>query len=446
MNTEKVRIDQIRPSNLNDAIYNPYHEDTLRKLANSIKRKGLLEPLLITSDGVIVSGHTRYAALKLLNRQFVEVRRLSIRSDSPEFPELLVSANIQRVKTERERLNEIVVTIDPIAYKQKQLERANWGTDVELSPIAGELKSSRTLSGNFKELEDCVVYILEQNKEFQPLTLRRIHYLLLNNPPVISKKSGAKYENCPKHYKTLSNVVTKMRVGGVIPFNALFDGTRILNPNRGWRDVECYLENELNGLFDSYSRDLLQSQPHYTVIVCEKETVAPLLNHLAQEYGIPVVYCKGGSSIDIRYRLLMDWERNGRKPIRILFLSDLDPAGYRIQNSFVGSLQSDFTEWVQQTPIEAFRVGITREQVERYGLHSDMTAKKSDNNYSAFVRETGMSTAYELDALPPKVFIKEVESAIKKVIDLDLFNEEATKYNEDLSRIENKRYEVLNAL
>ena len=75
-----------------------------------------------------------------------------------------------------------------------------------------------------------------------------------------------------------------------------------------------------------------------------------------------------------------------------------------------------------------------------------MTAKTTDKNYPDFVRETGMQTAYEIDALPPKIFIEEVENALKKVIDLDLFEEEVDQFNEDIERIEGKRLEVLNAL
>jgi hypothetical protein len=446
MEVEKLRLEQIRPSDLNNEIYTPIHEDRLRKLANDIKRNGLLEPILVTIDGVIISGHTRFAALKMLGRKFVEVRRFPVYSHSPEFPELLVSANNQRVKTERERINEIVVTVDPAGYSQKRLERANWGSIIDLAPVEGVLKSSRGLSGNYEALANAVLKVVNENTEYLPLTLRRVHYLLLNNPPVLSKRSGLRYDNRREHYQTLSVVVTKMRIAGTIPFHWLFDGTRILNTNRGWLDVESYLENELNGLFSTYSRDLLQSQPHYTAIICEKETVGPLLNRIAGEWGVPVVYSKGGSSIDIRYRLLMDWERNGGKPIQLLILSDLDPAGYRIQNSFVGSLKSDFAEWVKDTPIRAFRVGITPDQVKRYGLHSDMSAKETDKNYMDFVRETGLQTAYEIDALPPKIFIEEVENALKKVIDLALYEEEVDQYNEDIERIERKRLEVLNAL
>lgn len=442
---KKVRLSEIRPSDLNGTIYDPPHEDRIHKLANDIKRVGLLEPLLVSVDGVIISGHTRYAALKYLQRAFVEVRVCPVRSNDPRFMELLIGANCQRVKTERESTREIIATVDPAEYIQKRRQLAHWEA-VGLSPIEGVLKSSRALSDNNGDLVKAIVTILEANMEFLPMTLRRLHYLLLNAPPVISKKTGARYENREPHYKKLSEVTTKMRVSGAIPFSWFFDGTRVLNSNRGWLDVESYVQKELNDLFSNYFRDLLQSQPRYTAIVCEKETVGPLLNNIGNEWGVPVVYLKGGSSIDIRFRLLKDWERNGQKPIQLLILSDLDPAGYRIQNSFVGSLKADFHSILGSTEIQAFRVGITPEQVEKYGLASDMLAKDTDTNFNDFVAETGMTRAYEIDALPPRVFIAEVEAALKKVIDLDLFNEEVERYNRDITRIEAKRLEVFNAL
>jgi len=50
----KVRLDEIKPSEENPDIYNRPHEDRIRKLANDIKRNGLLEPLIITSDNIIL--------------------------------------------------------------------------------------------------------------------------------------------------------------------------------------------------------------------------------------------------------------------------------------------------------------------------------------------------------------------------------------------------------
>lgn len=447
LKVEKILMTDIRPSEVNKTIYNPAHEDRIIKLANNIKRKGLLDPLLISSDGVIISGNTRYAALKLLGRKFVEVRRHPVHSESKEFLELLIAANDQRVKTLKEQVNEIAASVDPKVYwMQRELDMSEKRSSIDLECVTGELKSRRRLTDNYEDLAQAIERVLKDNREYLPMTLRGVHYQLLELRPIASyalaKKEGeaaARYANLPKFYKLLSGVATKMRIEGRIRFEDLRDDGRKIEYNRGWDSMTSYLTYEVNSLFSRYNRDLMQTQPYYIAIICEKETVSNVLNKIAVRYGVPVMYTKGGSSIDIRYRLVSDNVRNGGKPMRLLFLSDLDPAGYRIQDSFVGSLHEDFSRY----DVEAFRVCITQEQVKRYQLHSDMSAKETDTSYKKFVQTTGMRSAYELDALRPDVLMNEVEEALRQVVDWDLYNFEVQERNGDAVELDRYRQAVV---
>lgn len=445
----KVRLADIKPSAINSHIYKPVSEDRLTNLANNIKRNGLLEPLLVNYQGVIISGHTRYRALKLLGRKFVEVRRIDVSESSPEFLQLLTSANSQRIKSDQELAAERRATINPDEYQRRAIEWERPHQITDLEAITGALKNKRTLSDNGIELVNASIEIINENIDYAPLTLRRLHYLLLNNPPRINERTGERYDNTPKHYKLLSRVITTARVKGYIPFELLTDHTRRLNDNRGFDGTNSYLAYQRERLLTGYFRDLQQTQPRYIAIVCEKETVAPMLDPIGQKWGIPVIYTKGAASIDIRYRLVRDWIKAGEKPITILFISDLDPAGYRIQDSFIGSLQSDFIDkidFIHPMDIQGYRVALTPEQVIEYDLHSDMDAKPTDPNYLDFLRRTGARSAYEIDAMPPKVFIGEIEDAIRDVVDLDLFNVQQYLYNLDIQEIESKRAEILGYL
>jgi len=443
--TQKMRLSEISPSAINDGIYSPVSEDRITKLANDIKRNGLIEPIIVSSDFVIISGHTRYQALKYLERKFVEIRIAPVHSESPDFLELLISSNDQRVKDDTEKQIERNFTSNPEAYKKRAQQLIN-GSEVEAERIQGTLKASRSMSIADIVIIKAAIKCINDNIEYLPLTVRRLHYLLLNDPPVLNKAKGVMYENNPQSYKRLSNAITTARIRGHIPFNCITDHTRVLKPNRGYDSIDAFMEDERKKLLSGYSRDVLQSQPRYTVVVCEKETVSNMLNPVCAKYGIPVAYTKGGASLDIRYRLIKDWERCGGKPINILFLSDFDPAGYRIQNTFIGSLQNDFKEFIGGTRIDAYRIGITAEQIFKYRLHSDMSAKQTDNNYKAFVRETGSTKAYELDALPPAAFIDEVERAIQSAINMELYNAELDRYNADIGKIELKRAVLLQHL
>ena len=62
---------------------------------------------------MIVSGHRRYAACRLVGLSAIRVRVVGVRSTDPEFPRLLTSYNRQRVKAADELIREEVVRTDP---------------------------------------------------------------------------------------------------------------------------------------------------------------------------------------------------------------------------------------------------------------------------------------------------------------------------------------------
>lgn len=438
----KIRLNQIRPAEQNNAIYNALHEDRIIKLANDIKRRGLLEPLILSRDHVIISGHTRFAALNHLKRKFVDVRYLDIYSTDQNFIEYLTAANNQRVKTPQERLNEIKVNIDPVEYLERA-QAVKTGKIDQLQQVAGELKSNRSLSDNYADLCQAIERIIKENQSYGAMSVRGVHYQLLNDPPVKSKQTGEAYTNDQKSYKLLSTVLTKMRVAGLVAHDAIRDDKRKLFTNRGYQDKEIYIKSEIDRLLSTYFRDLMQTQPYYNIIVCEKETLRPQLERVTNKYGLPVVYSQGNSSITIRHDMIADNQLNGSRPMRILVLSDFDPAGYRIQDSLIGSLKQDFD---LNFPIEAYRIGITQQQIDKYNLKTSLDAKKTDRQYQKFVDATGSAAAYELDAMKPAQFIAEVEEAILKVIDIDLFNEQVQIYNQDIEDLERKREYIIQHL
>ena len=61
---ELVPLAGLRPATVNDELYKPVRTDdpAIVALGRDIRRKGLLDPIIVTPDGVIVSGHRRRAA------------------------------------------------------------------------------------------------------------------------------------------------------------------------------------------------------------------------------------------------------------------------------------------------------------------------------------------------------------------------------------------------
>ena len=113
--TSKIRqvsISEIRVSGLNDAIYKQVDPDdpSIENLAASICEHGLLEPLVISEDHFILSGHRRFAAIQMTDMEEIpcEVRQ-GVHLGDPDFLRLLREYNRQRVKGVDEIIREQAV-------------------------------------------------------------------------------------------------------------------------------------------------------------------------------------------------------------------------------------------------------------------------------------------------------------------------------------------------
>jgi hypothetical protein len=73
------------------------------------------EPILISKDGYIISGHRRRvaAALAGLTRVPVRIYPISRAKEPGRFVKLLVAMNSQRIKSTSDLLHETLVKIDP---------------------------------------------------------------------------------------------------------------------------------------------------------------------------------------------------------------------------------------------------------------------------------------------------------------------------------------------
>ena len=75
-----VPIGSIKPSPENEDIYGEVVDnEQMDNLVGSIRNRGLGEPILVSADGFILSGHRRYHACRLLGWTHVPVRRSNIR-------------------------------------------------------------------------------------------------------------------------------------------------------------------------------------------------------------------------------------------------------------------------------------------------------------------------------------------------------------------------------
>jgi len=99
-----MKTADLKPHPLNEKIYSSAEPD--EELLASVERHGLLEPLVTTKTGMIISGHRRWSAAKILQLPTVKVRIVE-EEQIERLEELLIEFNTYRVKTASEMVREI---------------------------------------------------------------------------------------------------------------------------------------------------------------------------------------------------------------------------------------------------------------------------------------------------------------------------------------------------
>lgn len=329
----RVRVSSIHPSPENEKIYRPVDssDPDIIELAKSIQKHGIREPLVITRDRYILSGHRRYVAAQVAGNKTVPVRWLNIRRDSniDRFVELLREHNRQRDKTNDEKLREELISVNPeeayyalVEHRRQQSEIS--GESLHLNGRKPRSQISEAKRPFLKKVQE----VLNDLREHWPIGERTIHYNLLNDPPLRhASKPDSRYRNDKPSSKDLSNLCTRARLIGEIPFEAICDETR---PVISWdvhQEPRFFVRDQLDGFLKGYWRDLMQSQPNHIEILCEKNTVLSFLKPVAGEFCIRVTSGRGFSSLPPRYEMAVRYEKSGKDKLVLIIVSDFDPSG-----------------------------------------------------------------------------------------------------------------------
>lgn len=442
-------VQRVQVAGENDSLYDRFgiDNDDDYTLARSIRDKGIQEPLVLSADKVLLSGHRRLAAAKYLRLETVPVRFVDVvfgRLTSAERLETLRLYNQQREKSPGERIKEKLVDINPDQAHTELLHkrvRARSRIAASKSNVDMGIAKRRARITTIQFL-DAVKEVVEENKEYWPLTDRRIHYLLLNSPPLRhDKKPESIYANDPGSYKAVTNLLLRARLTGDIPWAAIEDSTRPIQLGGGSATFEDFIGHELEIFLTGYSRNLMQGQTHHIEIMLEKNALRTVIESVAREYCIPVTTGRGFSSLSPRYDLVQRFRRSGKTRLVLLMLTDFDPDGEQIAASFARSLRDDFG----LTNIHAVKVALTAADVRDNDLPSDMDAKPTSPNYAKFVARHGVKVV-ELDACPVKLLQAKLRESIEAVIDVAEFNAQIELEKDDAAHVEAYRRVVFDSI
>ena len=120
-----------------------------------------------------------------------------------------------------------------------------------------------------------VSYIVNELKEYQPLTLRQIYYQLVAKNLI---------KNTRSRYNMLSDLIKYMRLDGLLPWDVIEDRTRRVSGKRGFNDPEEFIKQKLSCFLNGYSRYLVQDQENYVEIWIEKDALSRIFERVAWRY------------------------------------------------------------------------------------------------------------------------------------------------------------------
>ena len=438
-----IPVEKLRPSPENSDLYRPVDpaDPEIVELARSIKAHGVQEPLIVTADYFIVSGHRRLAAAKLAGLAALPCKVLDFRKDEDHarFMHLLRECNRQRIKTFDEKLREEVVSANPeVAYRtliEHREERSR--LDIETIDIRGEKRRAAISEAKWPFLE-AILKIIKERRKFLPLSDRQIHYGLLNDPPLIhASKADSSYRNDPKSYKKLTELLT-LRPNSRRHSHERHSGRDAARDNVGCSPRRTRIHSRRSGRVCQGLLARLDAEP-----------AQPYRDHRREKHhcvdhpprGGPILHPHDHRPrllfLSPRYDIAQRFRKERKERLVLLMLTDFDPDGEEIAHSFARSLRDDFGT----DEIEPIKVALTADQVAEYELPPAMKAK-TNVQLPAVCRSTRrrcLGTGVPAPRNPPAL----LQEAIDQVIDVRAFNHEIDPEKADAARLEAVRRVML---
>lgn len=446
LDISQISVPEIRVAGENDLLYGRFaiaNDDDYR-LFLSVKANGVAEPLVLSADGILLSGHRRLAAAKHAGLTTVPARVVDIffhTLASDERLKLLQRFNNQREKTFEESVRERLVDIDS-KQAHADLSRQRIARLLADTPIEKNITiSSRKKRPAIKTLQflQAVKKIVFENKPYWPLTDRRIHYLLLNSPPLRhDAKPASTYKNDKSSYKALTNLLVRARLADEIPMACIEDSTRPINISAGFDSAAEFVENEVKHFLTGFSRNLMLGQESHIEVILEKAALRSVVHEVTAEYNIPLTTSRGYCSLTPRHAIVRRYCQSEKGRLILLFLTDFDPDGEAIAESFVSSMRGDFGI----RNLEASKILLTEQDVKEHNLPVTLDAKESSPQFKKFAAKFG-TKAVELDAAPVDLIQAKLREAIERIIDIDVFNTQIEREQEDAQLIAAQREAII---
>jgi hypothetical protein len=287
--------------------------------------------------------------------------------------------------------------------------------------------------------------------------LRRIHYRIISDRDPVICPNGKPYENTLESWNYLgaaSKAARYLRLVDPASFvdrrnpdpriyttsrEPLEPGCEIDGPQWTLPSISIQIESRLDlpvPFVYGYGYRLAD-QRYQLEIWIEKSTMDDVLDPLCQRYGIDLVTGIGFQSITTVITMLRERVDLYRKPTRIFYISDFDPAGEHMPVATARQIEFWRQDYAPDMEIKLVSLALSREQVIQYRLPRT-PIKESDRRKKWFEDRHGEG-AVELDALEalyPGELTRIVTNAIEPYFDEELPERLADTYHQVLADAE----------
>jgi hypothetical protein len=246
-----------------------------------------------------------------------------------------------------------------------------------------------------KELIDQVKGVLEEYRDYLPMTVRQVFYRLVG---------VYGYDKTEQAYERLAEHMNRARRAGLIDFDHIRDdGSTSYGPRYFFSLSDFWGEVGANAR--RYRRDRQAGQDCRIWLLCEAAGMAPMLAQSVAKYGVRVISSGGFDSLTAKHKLASSIIRHGEKAI-ILHVGDYDPSGVHLFNA----LAEDVTAMVgerQGPKVEFHRLAVTPEQIVELSLPT-APPKKTDR------RAFDDTRTVQAEAIPPDVLSRIVGDGVRR--------------------------------
>jgi hypothetical protein len=293
-------------------------------------------------------------------------------------------------------------------------------------------------------LLNVVVLIVEEYRNYWPLSVRQIHYYLCSRDVLThARKVGSVYQNNLSCYKSHGiDICARAWLEGHILWEAISDETRPVETWYQFATAKDFIAREFEIFLDGYERQLLQSQADHFELAVEKNTVLGIIKPIARRYCMPLTSGRGYCTLEPLRQIALRFRRSNKGRLILLVLSDFDPEGDDIPRAMGRTLRDDFGV----AEVVVIKIGLTSAQVRALRLPPVMSAKTTSSRYDQFIVSHGSDTVHELEAVTPTALATMVENTLTSLINMELFHQEELKQKAELQQIDRKRRAVAKVL